>query len=235
MGRQGAQSVIINIARVVVDGPHAGVRQYDRGFGEGQHLVEHEVRGVAGVEHNAQAVGLCHKGLAGRRQTAPLDLVGCGIGEVVILEMHWPHHAYTKRIEGAHQADVASHWRAVFHAEEHKALLGRQDRGHVIGLERDGELRAVLGDHLMDLSGADQAEITSFGISHRAARTLGRKDGEEPTIDAALDHARQVDLTAVDLVVMAIKDVPAGLMEQGGGVVVSIEHDGVAVGGCHCG
>ncbi len=227
---EGAEPVVVDIARVVEDRLAARVRQDDRRLGQGQHLVQHAVGRMAGVEHDAQPVGLGHEFRAPGRQPAPFRLVCGAVAQVVGQEVDRSGHPQAERIEGLQQADVAGHWGPVLHADEHEALLGRQDLRHVVGLERDGELGGVLGHHFVDFDGAHQGVVPSLGVAFRASRALRREQGEEAAVHPTVDHARQVHLASVHGIGMPVEDVPAGQVEQGGGVEVCVQHHRVTVG-----
>ncbi len=84
----------------------------------------------------------------------------------------------------------------------------------------------MLDHHLVDLRRTYQAEGARFVVTGLRAWPLRRVDGEEAAVDTAVDHARQVDLTAVLLDRMAVGDVPARPGEQRRGVHVGIQNDG---------
>ena len=88
--RQLLDPGIVQIAGMIVDGPAAGMRTDDGRARHFHHLVEDIVGGMAGIQHDAQIIGLLHELLAQRRQPVPFRLVGGGIAELVVEEMHRP-------------------------------------------------------------------------------------------------------------------------------------------------
>ena len=152
--------------------------------------------------------------------------VGGAVGHVVVGEVDGRHHPHAHVVEGLHQRQVAGDRRAVLHADVDEALAALADGLGLVGLGGQGEDVVVLGDHLVDHHGPQQGMVARGDIALLGVGALRGEHHEETAVDAAVDHARIVDLAAVlDLVAGA--DVEAGVRLVRRGVEVGVQHDQV--------
>ena len=188
---------------------------------------------MAGVEDYAHPVGLSHEALAQWGKPAPLGpaRVGRAVAQLVVLEVDRTHHPHAHVVEGLHQRQVAAKRIAILHRDEDEALAPPGDVQGLVRGESQLEFLRMGGDHLVDLDAPDDGRVAGAQVAVRAALALRRVDGEEAAIDAALHHARIVDLGSVNSHVVPIHDAPARPAEVGRGVEVGVEDDQALVQG----
>ena len=138
-----------------------------------------------------RSLASCTNCFAQRRQPAPFLLVGGGIAELVVEEMHRPRHAHAQFVKAAQQGHIVA-----------------QDAGILDRLENDdlplgGDARRIFRPGRPVRIGRD-APPPSRGSRRRAGRrrracalmpsgvsgACGRVDGEEAALQPAFHHAR---------------------------------------------
>ncbi len=220
--RERTQHVVAHVARVMRNLPAGGVRRDDRRPAHLDGVVEGLVGDVRDVDHEPQAIQLAHDVLAERREAVVLGLVGRGIGPRVVLEVRErevPHAApgiITQLLQAVvdHVAAFHPHQRGDLVVGRGAPDVGRGLRQHeILGMRANGRQHRV--DERVRL------------LDGRSARHVARHpNGEEERVEAAVAHARDVDIS----VGVAGADVER-LVEQQPlrRVVVRIDDDGAIV------
>lgn len=223
---QLAQARVIQIARVVIHGLGRAVRQHERHRHHRQQVVEHRVRGMRLVDHDAQLHRLPHQVLARRAQALPLRALGVGgrIGELVVGEVHGAEQAQAGAVVERKQARVFHQRAGVFHADVDHALAGGLDPRRVIGGQRQREALGIGRQHLADFHQPLQAMVTLGQMGGSGTVALIGVDRPEATVQRAFDHARVVDLRK-RVAVVALLDVEAAATKVSRRIQMAVEGD----------
>ncbi len=199
------------------------MREDDRRLGQGQHLIEDVVRGMAGVDHDAKPVHLGDPPLAERAQAMKFRLVGGGITELIDAEMHRPGQANAKPAEGLQHRKVGAERVGILHALEYHALAGGLDARRIGGAVSQFELVGVRGDHFMNMHRTHHRPVARRSVALRRQRSLRRIKREETAIQTARHHARIIHLGHVVMIGMPRHHIPAGPPEMDRRIQMGIE------------
>ncbi len=205
--------IVVNVARMVIDRLAARMGQQHRRGRERQQVVQHLVRRVRPVRHDAQAVHFRQQFLAQRAEAAIawlLRRVGRTVGKLVMREMGKARHPHPHVVEGLDKRDILAQRIGVLDRHIDDALARRGDRGGVLRLQRELEIGGVGGHHVADRQAAQDREVARLAEPLDRQRSLPRIDRPEAAIQAALLHARQIDLGIVAMDAMFLVDRPAG-------------------------
>ncbi|MNV49833.1 hypothetical protein D3C71_1418030 [compost metagenome] len=224
LGRELAQTRVVQIARVVEDRLGRAVREDE---GHRHHLdevVEHRIGRVRLVDHDAELHRLVDQRLAGRAQALPFGALGIGgrIGELVVGKMHRAQQAQPGQVIEAQQRGIIDQRAGVLHADVDHALAGGLDARGIGGGQRELEGVRVRGEHLADFHQPQQPRIAIMHMRGLAAVALVGIDREEAAVERAFDHARVIHLRQ-RVAVVPLLDVETVAVEVGRRVQVAVQ------------
>jgi hypothetical protein len=136
----------------------------------------------------------------------------------VVLSASWlsrlwtgPRHPHAEAVEGLKQRQIGAERPAILDADVSEALAIAP---RLLALFRGGHQRdlvALRAEHTMDFDGPQQRLAARIGIAGGRQIALSGVDHEEAAIQAALLHARQIDLAVILGKMVQLTEVPAGV------------------------
>ena len=196
-----------------------------------EHLIEHRVRAVAGVDQDAEPVHLGHPLPAERRQAVPARRVGGAVAELVVAEVDRPGEPDAEPVEGGEQGQILAERPAILHADEREMLARAGQAQGIVGGHSEADPAAILAEHAADRGGADQSRVARRAIAFGGQRALRRVDDEKAAIEAAFVHPRQIDLAAVLAMLVAHAEIPLAVVPALRDVEMGVDHDHALVRG----